>query len=173
MKFSNFTKVSLIDIETLPKSPVVYRWWFPKEHLRLVTNPYVNVTSLDKRVIGDKEYFALYVGIGVSCKERFNWHIHQKHSDSSVRSGYLSTLRQTISALLGKNMTESKESVDDILKECYLEWEIFPSYCKKELEAEESGLIGKGYYPLNVQKNTPVDLKWRQHLSAKRKEHRK
>lgn len=173
MKFSNFTKVSLIDIEALPTSPVVYRWWFPEENLQLISNPLIDITKLKKRTIEGNVFYALYVGIGVSCKERFNWHIHQKHTCSSVRSGILSTLRQTISALLGINMTESKDDIDEILKECYLEWKIFPSYSKKELETEESGLIGEGYYPLNIHKNKSVNPKWRKHLSVKRREYRK
>lgn len=171
--FSNFTKVSLIEIENLPTSPVVYRWWFPEENLQLVSNPFVDINNLEKTTIGSKVFYALYVGIGVNCRQRFNWHIHQKHTSSSVRSGILSTLRQTLSALLGKEMTESEEDVCRILENCYLEWEIFPAYTKEKLEKEETRLIKKGYYPLNIQKNRLVDVNWRKHLITERKKYRK
>ena len=49
--FSNFTKVSLIEIENLPTSPVVYRWWFPEENLQLVSNPFVDINNLEKNEI--------------------------------------------------------------------------------------------------------------------------
>ena len=71
-------------------------------------------------------------------------------SNSSIKSGFVSTLRQTLSALLVGEMVTSKEVVDHFLrKEMKVEYEVCSNYKERELE-----LISKYDLPLNLKNNS-------------------
>lgn len=83
------------------------------------------------------------------------WHMTQQHSLSAVQSGYLSTLRQTLSALLGKDMTKAEQDVNDFIgKNCYWQWEYTDT--PEEAEDREQHELRTNYYPLNIQGNKTV-----------------
>lgn len=156
------------------KKPGVYTWWFKKSCLNSLLNelPDFNISELQHRKIGNTNYYALYFGIAKNCRERASWHMSQHHSVSSVRSGYLSTLRQTLSALLKKNMTQAEETVNGFIEEnCFWEWQYTKS--REDAHAIETGELAKNYYPLNIQGNKVVPHEISSTLSALRKKYKK
>lgn len=161
-------------LNTLPQTPVVYKWWFKEIPQAVSCHSQINLNAIDKRVFDRTTYYALYVGIGVDCRMRFKWHINQKHTQSNVKAGVLSTLRQTLSALLGIDMTQSEQAVNDYInKNCLIEWQTYPNYTKVQLENIETQTIKNGYYPLNIVKNRTMDKSWLKDLKALRKNYKK
>ena len=93
----------------------------------------------------------VYVGIAKSMRQRLVWHTTQKHFPSAVRSGFLSTLRQTLAGLAKVPMDDT-ETVNSIIDEMYVEFE----YC---ISKEEASRLEKGYFqsaslPLNIMGNS-------------------
>jgi hypothetical protein len=153
----------------------VYCWWFKKEAAeKLISKLSINNTEqarISKCTIDKKEYWALYFGISKDMLGRAEWHILQKHSASAVKYGTLSTLRQTISALLGEDMSQSEGTVNEFIdSNCYWEWEYDESY--KLRETDELSSTTK-CYPLNIQENKTVTKEVRKELSKLRKQHKK
>lgn len=140
------------------KQAGVYRWWFPEERAKSLLSALhgVDYEPIDKEEINDKQYWCLYFGVSSDLEQRFYWHTTQAHSATAIKSGTLSTLRQTICALLKINQSDAtaKQKVDDILDECYWEWYATLSIEEaKEIEKEE---LKKGYYLLNIKDNEGV-----------------
>jgi hypothetical protein len=159
--------------------PGVYRWWFREDVAqRLLSNlPQVDTKRISKRILDDGNhcYWTLYFGISKNLKQRIVWHITQQHTRKSVESGFLSTLRQTISALLNQDMTKCKcqDDVNSIMDACYLEWE----YVGTEEDADdiETKELSQSLYiyPLNVAKNKTVSKEHLKCLTKLRRDFRK
>lgn len=157
--------------------PGVYRWWFREDVAqRLLSNlPQVDTKRISKRMLDDGNhcYWALYFGISKNLKQRIVWHITQQHTRKSVESGFLSTLRQTISALLNQNMTKSQKSVNSIMNDCYWEWD----YVATEEDADdiETKELSQSLYiyPLNIAMNKTVSKEHLKCLTKLRKEFKK
>lgn len=159
---------------SVEKKSGVYTWWFKKSCLigLLKELPNINISKLQHKKIDNTDYYALYFGIAKNCRERASWHISQHHSVSFVRSGYLSTLRQTLSALLGKNMTEAEETVNSFIDEnCFWEWQYTTS--REEAHVIEAEELKKNLYPLNIQGNKMAPREISCALSALRKKYKK
>lgn len=136
----------------------VYCWWFRKNAAEtLIANIPLTESEtkrISKRIIGNDEYWALYFGISKDMLNRAKWHILQKHTLSTVINGALSTLRQTLSGLLGNRMTESENIVNQFIDDnCYWEWEYDTNPKLRESEELSSGTK---CYPLNIQENRTV-----------------
>lgn len=157
----------------VPEEPGVYRWWFPKEAaLRLLSAlKGVDNGSILKEQIDGKEYWCLYFGISKDLRGRIKWHIAQHHSASAIKSGFLSTLRHTISALLQQDESTSEQAVNDVLDQCYWDWCVTPSHAYAE--QVEAQALSTGYFPLNIQKNKGVDASVIKQLNQLRKLHKK
>ena len=154
----------------------VYRWWFKEDAaMQLLKQlPPVNTACIAKRLIDGDSYWALYFGISGNMQQRAAWHINQKHTPSAVKSGYLSTLRQVISALLNENMTDSLDTVNKLMNmNCYLEWDY--TSCKSEAEELETIELSQGQciYPLNRAKNKTVSKEHLKRLTELRAKYRK
>jgi hypothetical protein len=153
----------------------VYCWWFKTEVVQtllvdLQLTP-EEIAKIQKREIEGESYLALYFGISKDMLARAKWHILQKHSPSAVKHGTLSTLRQTLSALLGKDMSQSEHTVNEFIDcNCYWEWEYDESY--KQRETDELSSTTK-CYPLNIQENQTVNKEVCKKLSELRKQHKK
>lgn len=159
---------------SVPTVPGCYCFWFDKQGMQKILKPLESVCTrkLQKKVIDGKDCYALYFGIAKNLKDRAKWHICQHHSMSSVKSGYLSTLRQTLSALLRLNMSVSEKSVNTFLDEhCYFEY--FGKKTLDESRACEENELCKNYYPLNIQHNKCVEKQTINSLKHIRKEYRK
>lgn len=179
MKYQDTIANIRANLTNLSTDSVVYRWWF-KDGSTIVTelknNSDIDCSKLITTIIDGTTYYALYVGIGVNCQQRFKWHIQQKHIPSSVKSGFLSTLRQTLSALLNIDMTLSEHVVNIFMDQnCILEWDLYGHTSKQQLELIENSIINEpsGYYPLNIQKNKNVSEVFQKNLTTMRKNHKK
>lgn len=158
-----------------PKRGGVYCWWFKREVAQtiLAKLPLTQeeLAKIQARKIEDESYLALYFGISKDMLARAKWHTLQKHSPSAVKHGTLSTLRQTISALLGEDMSQSEGTVNEFInRNCYLVWEYDESY--KLRETDELSSTTK-CYPLNIQENKTVTKEVRKELLKLRKQHKK
>lgn len=154
----------------------VYRWWFKEDTaMQLLKQlPPVNTACIAKRLIDGDSYWALYFGISGNMRQRIAWHICQQHTPSAVKSGYLSTLRQVISALLNEDMTNSQNSVNNLMDtSCYLEWDYTSS--KREAEGLETNELSQSQciYPLNRAKNKTVSKEHLKRLTELRAKYRK
>lgn len=142
-----------ITIKTLPG---IYRWWFKEEGAMMILNqlPHVDMNMIQKRKINDKTHFALYFGISKDLKGRIKWHTCQHHTTSSVKSGYLSTLRQTLSAFLNTDMSKSESILNEFIEEnCYWEWDYTNTH-QDAINKEKKELASSTYYyPLNISDN--------------------
>lgn len=154
----------------------VYCWWFKESAaMQLLKQlPPINTACIAKRLIDGDSYWALYFGISGNMQQRAAWHINQKHTPSAVKSGYLSTLRQFISALLNEDMTISQNSVNELMDaSCYLEWD----YTSTKEEAEKLETIelsqNQCIYPLNRAKNRTVSKEHLKRLTELRSKYRK
>ena len=140
--------------------PVIYQWWFRLDGasmlLAAIGEDHQNV-KIARDIIQGNEYLGLYAGKGKSCRQRFDWHIRQHHDARTVRHGFLSTLRQTLSALLGYNAVDAEDAVNKFIDEyCYLDWTCYPRCSKEQLSELEEERIHGGYFPLNIQSNPNV-----------------
>lgn len=159
----------------LTKSPGVYRWWFKEScinnilsSLPLTTD---EINKIQKDVINGETYYALYFGISKDMFGRAKWHIVQKHTQSSVNHGALSTLRQTLSALLNKDMSAAESCVNQFMdNNCYWEWEYDNNPKSKEIAELTSKYV---CYPLNIKENKTVNKDVLNGLKKLRKEYKK
>ncbi|MCK3655246.1 hypothetical protein A4G19_05595 [Pasteurellaceae bacterium Macca] len=157
----------------IPQQYGVYRWWFPIDSAKVLIAPLVGVdeSKIQKEFIGDKEYWCLYFGISKDLRARSKWHIAQSHTESAIKHGFLSTLRQTLSALLQKPMSDSQECVNHILDKAYWDWCVTES--EGTTKAIEKKYLSEGYYPLNITNNKGVSREIIHQLKKFRKEYRK
>ena len=156
------------------KSPGIYAWWFKEEAARQLLKPLepVDHSRLARRTIDGEPYVALYFGISRDLRGRIRWHVAQKHTPSSVSRGFLSTLRLTLSALLGLPASQAEQAVNDFIDaNCRLSFAHVPTLAKAE--AEEADELSTNYYPLNLQDNKAVEDMVLAKLKAMRKTYRK
>lgn len=157
----------------IPKEPGVYRWWFPRDLAEKLLKPLTGVDTkqISKEIVDGEEYWCLYLGIAKDLRQRIRWHACQKHSPSAVKHGFLSTLRQSISALLGLDQTMSAADVSDVLEKCYWDW--CPTATKGDAEDIEKEQLISGYFPINIQGNKNADPAVIKRLKELRKKHKK
>lgn len=160
---------------SLPSCPGVYCWWWDeegKEKLLAQVANQVDVAKLHMKIFNDKTYYALYYGSSRELKMRIKWHITQPHTASAITSGFLSTLRATISALLYMDYSSRESAINSYMDEhALVEWN--PSNSLEEAEIIERATLSKGYFPLNIRNNTAVSRQLRNQLTTLRKEHKK
>lgn len=167
---------SVNDVTKVDKCPGIYRFWFDGLSMLDIWNPSNSkkLANLKSRCISttvnDNRYFALYVGIDKDLRNRLRWHIDRGHPSNdhhSVRCvshspSTLSTLRQTLSALLRVDMTKSEKLVDDYMdRHCFVEWIYTGSHSiAKVLETLLLSPITNHIYPLNIDGNNNIDKGW-------------
>ena len=159
----------------IEKEGGVYCWWFKREiaqtllkELPLTQDEF---SKIQRREIESEEYWALYFGISRDMLGRAKWHITKKHKPTAVKYGTVSTLRNTLGALCGIDMSKSEKVVNDLMNEnCYWEWE----YDKEYKVRETNELSSKDKcYPLNIQENKTVSKEVLITLSRLRSLHKK
>ena len=176
----NFNRVSVKILKeqdprftSIPKESGIYRWWFPKETAQQLLSSIhgIETNRICKEVIQGEEYWCLYFGIAKDLRQRIRWHACQKHTASAVKHGILSTLRQSISALLQLDQTMSTDKVSELLERCYWDW--LSTASKEDAKIIEKREITKGYFPINIQENKSVAPTVLAQLKSLRKEHKK
>ena len=160
MKF--LEKVSNLrnNLNKIPKTSGVYRWWFKNDAAQtlLKSLPLTpdEISKIQKMPIEGKEYWALYFGIGGDLRKRIRNHIKGNYKGS--------TLRQTIMALTGWSEGDINTFMDD---NCYWEWE--DDQNPDTTETQELSINSKWCYPLNIDKNQTVSKEVVNTVKAARK----
>ena len=135
----------------IPKVGGIYFWWVNSEAAAVIDNlsPNTQMGMCQKRNINGEEYSLVYVGLAKNLSSRVkDWHIKQKHSDSAVRSGFISTLRHTIAAILGQNLY-AQEAINNFQNKYMLVGFIET----EDYKVEELKFIGSCSLPLNIRDN--------------------
>ena len=153
--------------------PGWYKWWAPKQSLELLLNsPYISknffselLPHLTVKNINGIDYYYIYVGVAIkeSIKERLNWHVNQHHLKSSVESGFLSTLRQTIASLISGNQYDEEATnkfIDTLIIEYYpVNMAIKSLKAKDRIEKIEQEELSTNNLPLNLKDNKKSIMK--------------
>lgn len=146
-------------LEQITNKPGYYKWWAKKEDVEMLLEKLgVDVTFEDiESDIEKKEGMDLYcIYIGIAEKEsignRLDWHVIQEHKPSAIKSGYLSTLRQSLSSLLSQNQKD-EEVTNQFIDKLYIEYFEVAEEDKKELRKKEKTEMEKHLYILNIHGN--------------------
>ncbi|MBO5846587.1 MAG: hypothetical protein J6Q71_03600 [Bacteroidales bacterium] len=143
----------------IDKRKGIYCWWFNSIAAQEILSPLKLeqsiVSRIQKKIMNDGiEYWALYFGVSKDMLNRAKWHVLQEHTITAVKYGTLSTLRQTISALLNIPMSISENAVNQFIDaNCYWEWE----YNDMPEERERLELSSSVCYPLNIKENRTLN----------------
>ncbi len=160
------------------QKPGYYKWWAKKGELETILKALnVKLKDIVNAIEKNGDLYCIYVGIAAkeSIRDRLNWHINQGHSWSAVKSGTLSTLRQSISSVVAKNQRAEDETnsfIDKLKVEYYLkkDGEIKTKNTEKELLNIEKSLMEKNLYVLNIKDNEhQIAKKTKEPLSNLRK----
>lgn len=172
-------------LRDIPKDmPGWYKWWASEKALKLLLNSsYIQnkyfsdlLPNLTFKYIKNKKYYYIYVGVAIkeSIRDRLNWHVNQHHTKGSVESGFLSTLRQTISSLVAGNQYNEDATnnlIDMLIIEYYPINELIKSSeAKEKIESIEKNELINNVLPLNLRDNKNNIIKnFSKELSAVRK----
>lgn len=82
--------------------PGYYKWWAEIDEVNLLFEKLSLATSIVNELEKNGDKYCIYIGVAIkeSVRNILNWHINQINSPSAIKSGTLSTLRQTISSVL-------------------------------------------------------------------------
>ena len=171
-------KEQLRNISSLPG---YYKWWVSKTELDVILKALnVSFSEIEKALELKDELFCVYVGIAAkeSVRKRLNWHINDRHTESRVINGTLSTLRQSIASIVSRNQFD-KTTTDLFIDKMYVEWfyistPIKSEATKRELHLIETNLMSEYLRILNIQGNHhPLSILTIPPLKQLRKESKK
>jgi len=168
-------KVKDIKNQKITTNPIVYFWYFKEDIANKLLIPLkecIDFSKITYKIINNTKYYLLYVGKAKNGHQRLiEYHIldKQNYHQKGIENKRLSSLRQTISALLGIDMSISKEKVDEVFNTCIVDWREFN---EKELEKNETLFIQQHYLPLN-DLHSIIPKECRQILRQLKKEYRK
>lgn len=134
--------------EKQPQIPGIYRWWVNEEGLKRLN---ISTERLHMCEMKNKMY-ALYTGKATNLKHRLRWHIKDTHTARAIHTGCMSTLRQTLHALLDipQNELEGQREVITFLNS-YMKFEILEQW---DINTIEKKHIADVYTPLNASNKT-------------------
>lgn len=147
------------NLKRISDKPGYYKWWAKKEDVEILLEKLdVDITfediesDIEKKE--DMDLYCIYIGIAEkeSIRNRLNWHVNQGHKQSAIKSGYLSTLRQSLSSLLSQNQKD-EEATNQFIDNLYIEYFEVAGEDKKELREIEKKEMGKHLYILNIHGN--------------------
>lgn len=143
--------------------PGYYKWWASKTDLeRLLVRLDLSFPQIaDYMECSEDCQYCIYVGIAAkeSVRSRLNWHINRPYTVSNVKHRTLSTLKQSISALICNTMLDSDEInafIDCLCVEYYLsDYEIKSEAAIREIKKIENSYLKESdkLYILNIQEN--------------------
>lgn len=163
---------------TIRPTPGIYRWWFKvstaKNIIKVLNNRY-DISQLLHKNIEGADYVAMYFGEagGKGLLRRIGDHVSQHHTKALADNGGLSTLRQTLCAVGGYDMSDpaGETYVNKVIDECWWEWEYTQNaQAAKEMETTE---LSTNCYPLNIKENKLADDVATNILRRLRKDHKK
>lgn len=140
--------------------PGYYKWWASEDDFfRLLSALDVPFEEVKADVEQKDGLWCIYVGIAAkeSLRARINWHINDPHTESKVKSGTLSTLRQSIASLVAGNQFDKVATdsfIDGLSFEVFLvEGEIGSCDVACKLHDAERKMLGDRLCILNIQDN--------------------
>lgn len=151
----------------IPRIPSkgIYFWFMHPDGYKALSN-FVSIKPLHSRFskeINGVNYDLVYLGTTGTGKEgnsnltkRLNWHIHDKHTPSSVTSGALSTLRQGLGSLLSNDLIilDTELLVNEFMnKYMIIYWIEYPD--NKQLIDDDENILINIIRPLLNLKNNP------------------
>jgi len=161
--------------QKITTNPIVYFWYFRDDIANKLLIPLkecIDFSKITYKIINNTKYYLLYIGKAKNGHQRLiEYHIldKQNYHQKGIKNKRLSSLRQTISALLGINMSTSKEKVDEIFDTCIVDW---IESDIENVEQLETSQIKNHYLPLNdLHSITPKEC--RQILRKLKKEYKK
>lgn len=172
-----------IDIIPTIQSKGIYFWFMNSDGYEALSR-FIEITPILLNYsynIEGKSYDLVYLGTTGTGKQgkstltkRLKWHINQKHSESSIISGTLSTLRQGIGSLVSDDLIapDTENKVNYFIKE-YIKvfWIEYPNN-KQLIDSDEEILI-KIIRPLLNLKSNPNALKDTKDNSTKKYKERR
>lgn len=156
--------ILLRDINNLSQipndKPGYYKWWATrKDFEELARKLGTDFASLEPYIEKEDDLYCIYVGIAAkeSIRSRLNWHVNDPHTQNRVKSGTLSTLRQSISSLIAGNQSKKKET-NDFIDRLTIEYFIIDKTIRskeasEELDKIERDLMHNKLYILNIKDN--------------------
>lgn len=150
------------ELENVPNDqPGWYRWWAPEKALRqLLGREFGAIQPELTRGQGPlSDLFFIYVGMTTrrTIRARLNEHVNQEHTFTNIKRGFLSTLRQSISSLVGTDQGD-EAATNQLIYQLTIEY--FPvdmpirsSETKNQLEQIETTEMTQNALPLNIKHN--------------------
>ena len=147
------------------KSKGIYFWFMRPDGYKALSN-YVTIDPIEPKYTKDIEgvkYVLIYLGTAGTGREgnsnlakRLEWHINQKHTESNICYGTLSTLRAGLGALLSNDLIlpDTENDVNTFIKDYMKVFWIEYSDDKSLIDNDEKNLI-KVIRPLLNIKNNP------------------
>lgn len=168
------------ELKMISSKPGYYKWWASRTELELIlTSLEVSFSEIEKALEVKDGLYCVYVGIAKkSMRGRLNWHINDPHTSSQVKSGTLSTLRQTIASIKSHNQYD-KAATDSFIDKMFVEYfyidsQIKSNAVKTELHTIEINLMSEYLRILNIQDNHhPLSRLTKNKLKQLRKESKK
>ena len=157
----------------IPNGPGVYWWYFPQRHLELFgIAHHCDADGLRLRRARSGR-LCLYVGIAKSLRKRIKWHAAQPLRQSTLRSGWLSTLRFSLLALGKLNYNSGDAAINRLMDELSVSWASTQGKPEADL-IEASELRGGFHFPLNIRDNHRLETaRFVEHLQELRRVYRK
>lgn len=162
----------------VPKGkPGVYSWWADRTGLNVILSALgLEFEKVKNCLEREEDEYCIYVGIAVKedVRSRLDWHVNQINTPYAVKSGFLSTLRQSLAAVLGTEMTDT-DGVNAFMDGLFVRYTLldFPVKSQQAADAahewENAKLNGGALYLLNIQNNRSHPLSPRKKLSELRK----
>ena len=167
------------ELNKLLKIPGYYKWWALRSELELLLKVFgLSFNDVSSEIEQKGDLFCIYVGVAnKSVRERINWHINDAHTVSRVKSGILSTLRQTIASIVAGNQFD-KESTNNFIDKLFVEWFYIDNEEKSKdvkcrLNQIEKKIMNEYFRLLNIKDNQhPLSLLTKSKLKSLRKSSR-
>lgn len=166
------------NLKNIAEKPGYYKWWAERRELDVILRELqVGFSDISSALEEKDGLFCIYVGIAAeeSVRARLNWHVNDSHTESRVRNGTLSTLRQSIASIVAHNQYD-KSATDAFIDRLYVEWfysenAIKSEAAKTELHDIEQTLLAEHFRILNIQENKhPLSEKTKTALKSLRKQ---
>ncbi|MCQ2402405.1 MAG: hypothetical protein MJ202_01590 [Lentisphaeria bacterium] len=143
--------------------PGYYKWWAARQDFeKIASKLQADSASLWPYIEKKEDLYCIYVGIAAkeSIRSRLNWHVNDPHTLGRVKSGTLSTLRQSISSIIAGNQLAKKET-NDFIDRLTIEYFIIDraisskdsQEASEELNKIERKLMSDKLYILNIKDN--------------------
>lgn len=147
-------------LKSLPDKAGYYKWWATREDFnRLLNTLGITYDNIADKIEQKDGLYCIYLGIAANepIRKRIDWHINDPHTEARVKSGFLSTFRQSLSSLLAHDQYDKAVTDDFISKLCFEYFTIdFPVKSQEvvdELHRIEKQMLEEHLYILNIQDN--------------------